>query len=90
MGVLVPNEIACKDLVELVTAYLEDGLDLADRTRFEMHLCICDACRAYLHQLRQVRRAAGKLAEESLPPESREVLLAAFRAWKGASGEGSA
>ena len=74
-------ELPCRELVELVTDYLEDRLPPADRARFEAHLKDCEACRSYLEQFRQTIRALGRLPEESLSPEARDTLLAAFRTW---------
>lgn len=77
-----PAHLTCKELVELVTEYLERRLSRDDRTRFEMHLCFCDSCRTYLDQMRAVLEASGSLSEESIDPGARDALLAAFRGWK--------
>jgi anti-sigma factor RsiW len=74
--------MTCKQLVELVTDYLEDRLPPDERERFEQHLAICPGCQAYLDQMRQTLRALGRLPEESLSPEAREELLETFRGWK--------
>ena len=55
----------CRELVELVTDYLEDRLSPIDRARFEAHLTECEACRTYLEQFRQTIRVLGRLPEES-------------------------
>jgi anti-sigma factor RsiW len=54
------------------------------RARFEAHLSICDACTTYLAQVRETIRLAGRVTEESVPPDVRDQLLQAFRDWKGA------
>ena len=77
-------EMPCRELVEVVTDYLENRLSPADRIRFEAHLAQCEACRLYLEQFRQTIRALGRLPEESLSPEARTALLAAFRGWNRA------
>ena len=74
-------EMPCRELVELVTNYLEERLSPADRARFEAHLEACDACREYLEQFRSTIRILGRLPEESLSAEARAVLLDAFRDW---------
>jgi anti-sigma factor RsiW len=84
MTPLVPD-LACRELVELVTDYLEGRLAPDERTRFELHLAYCDSCRTYLRQMRQVLATAGTLEEESLAPEARDALLDAFRDWKKGS-----
>jgi hypothetical protein len=87
MKVSVPD-LSCRELVELVTEYLEGRLPLEERTRFELHLGCCDLCRAYLRQMRQVLETTRELGEESMAPEARGALLTAFRDWKRGSGGG--
>ncbi len=77
-----PDDLSCKELVELVTSYLEDRLSPPDRARFEMHLAYCAPCRVYLDQMRQTIRVSGRLSEETLAPGAKETLLDAFRDWK--------
>jgi anti-sigma factor RsiW len=74
-------EMPCRELVELVTEYLEDRLAPVDRERFEEHLAACDACRAYLEQFRRTISALGRLPVETLSPEAQRTLLDAFRGW---------
>ena len=74
-------EMPCRELVEVITDYLEDRLSPVDRARFEAHLAECEACGTYLEQFRQTIRALGRLPEESLSPEARNALLDAFRGW---------
>ena len=74
-------EMPCRELVELVTDYLEDRLSPTDRARFEAHLAECEACHTYLEQLRHTVRALGRVPEESLSAEARDALLTAFRGW---------
>ena len=81
-----PDDLSCKELVEVVTDYLDDRLAIEDRTRFEMHLVYCTPCQVYLDQMRQTVKLAGRLSEETLPPGSKEDLLRAFRRWKGGGG----
>jgi predicted anti-sigma-YlaC factor YlaD len=75
------RELACQEVVELVTAYLEDALDPAGRERFEEHLVLCDGCQNYLDQMRTTVRLTGRL-EQELPPELEEQMLEAFRNWR--------
>ena len=85
MNPAVPD-LSCRELVELVTEYLEGRLSVEERTRFELHLGYCDWCRNYLRQMRQVLETAGDLTEESIAPEAKSSLLAAFQDWKRGSG----
>ena len=82
------TDISCRELVELVTEYLEDHMPPADRARFEMHLVYCRGCAVYVDQMRETLRVMGQLSEESLDPEARDALLTAFRSWKREEGPG--
>jgi anti-sigma factor RsiW len=83
---MTPRELDCRELVELVTDYLEGALPPEERLRFELHLEVCEGCREYLRQLRATLRTAGRLTEGSLPVGVRSRLLAAFRGWRRPGG----
>ncbi|MDQ6922477.1 MAG: zf-HC2 domain-containing protein [Candidatus Dormibacteraeota bacterium] len=76
------QEMRCKDLVEVITDYLEGALSPRDTLRFEEHLAVCEGCRNYLEQMRATIRVAGALKTDSIPDGLREQLLTAFRDWK--------
>ena len=76
----------CRELVELITDYLEGAMPVRDRLRVRLHLLRCGGCRAYLGQMRATIRATGSLSEEDVPIESREALMAVFDSWKARSG----
>jgi anti-sigma factor RsiW len=77
-----PGDLACRELVELVTEYLEGGLGPHDRARFEAHIGACEHCSAYLEQMRVTLRVVGQIDPEALDPEVERELLDAFRTWK--------
>ena len=81
-----PDDLSCKELVELVTDYVEGRLPVPVRTRFEMHLSYCAPCRVYLAQMRETVKLAVRLSEEALPSGAKEALLAAFRDWHRGDG----
>jgi predicted anti-sigma-YlaC factor YlaD len=74
--------LSCREIVDLVTEYLEGTMAAADRVAFERHIAICPPCRGYLAQMRGLLRAAGTLHEEDLPPELRAALLEHFASWQ--------
>lgn len=76
------EEMTCKELVELVTEYLEGTLPADTRTKMENHLSGCDGCTNYLEQMRQTIQLTGQLREESLTPQQREDLLYLFSDWR--------
>jgi anti-sigma factor RsiW len=75
-------QLTCKELVELVTDYLEGALSTADRARFDEHLATCPYCQIYLEQMRQTIRTVGHLREEAIPPQALQALLDRFRSWR--------
>lgn len=72
----------CREVVELMTDYLDGALSQADRVRFEDHLKGCDGCTAYLEQMRATRELTGRLAEEPIPEALQAELQRAFRTWR--------
>jgi anti-sigma factor RsiW len=74
--------LTCRELVELVTDYLEGALDPAERARFEEHLASCDGCTNFLRQMRITIQLTGSLTEEQIAEPQRSSLLLAFRTWK--------
>ena len=72
----------CNELVELVTAYLDDALDDETRARVEAHLADCDGCANYVQQFRQTVRTLGRISEDQLDPAFRSRLLQAFRNYR--------
>jgi anti-sigma factor RsiW len=73
--------IACQELTELVTAYIDDALPARDRARFEAHLAGCDDCTGYVAQFVQTLNALGALPDEELDANAVDALLAVFRAY---------
>jgi hypothetical protein len=48
------QELACRQLVELVADYLDDALSAELKAKFEEHIAGCDGCTAYLSQTQQI------------------------------------
>ena len=76
------TDITCRELVELVTDYLEDALPTSDRLDFERHLVWCSWCRDYVDQVRATIELTGAAEDVDPSPPLREHLLDAFRDWK--------
>ncbi len=79
---LFTGEMACQELVELVTAYFDGSLSRSDRRRFRAHIRGCVNCTAYVEQMRVMIEVTGQLNEADIDPVAREELLDAFRGWK--------
>lgn len=78
----LPDDPACNEIVELVTAYLDGALPAHRRARFEQHLLVCDACGVYLDQMRETIRMTGRLTAESLSNEARAAFVSLLHGWK--------
>lgn len=74
--------MSCRELVALVTDYLDGALSVPEERSFEGHLDKCPPCVTYLEQMRQTIRMAGVLREQDIPLEARAELLVAFRQWR--------
>jgi anti-sigma factor RsiW len=74
--------ISCRELVELVTAYLEGALSREDRLRFENHIADCDGCTTYLEQMRRTIELAGTLRVDDVSRDAKQALLHAFQDWR--------
>jgi len=83
-----PGGLSCRELVELVTDYLEDALSPEDRRRFEQHVGMCEDCTVYVEQMRMTLELTGAIAPESISPQAEADLRAAFRDWHARSGGG--
>ena len=76
------RDLACQEIVELVTDYLEGAMDTALRASFEAHLSGCPHCTHYLEQIRATIQVAGTITAADLSPELRAGLLEAFRGFR--------
>jgi anti-sigma factor RsiW len=76
---VTPRDIACVELVEMLTDYLEGALPPDEAAAVEAHLETCPPCRIYLAQMRATIRAVGTVPVETLSDEACDALLAAFR-----------
>ncbi|HUC25247.1 MAG TPA: zf-HC2 domain-containing protein [Streptosporangiaceae bacterium] len=76
------HDIACQQAVEMVSDYLEDALERAEKQRFEKHLSVCPHCTEYLAQVRETIRLAGRLTPDDLSQPMREAFTDLYRRWR--------
>jgi anti-sigma factor RsiW len=79
---MTTDDLACNELVELVTDYLEGALPARERARFDAHLTECPDCVEYLAQMRRTIVAVGLAAPDLERAPAVTALLAVFRDWK--------
>ncbi len=73
------DEMQCKELIELVTEYLEGTIAEAERQQLDSHTAECAWCERYIEQTRQVIGALATLDEGAADNEAWERALASFR-----------
>lgn len=61
------EQVVCRQLVELVTDYLEGALDRGLRDRVEQHLAACRYCNGYVAQVRRMLDVTAGLAPTAAP-----------------------
>ncbi len=81
-----PPSLSCRDLVDLVTDYLEGAMDPATAASFERHAHDCPPCLEHLEQMKLTVRAAGGVSDEAITPEARSALMERFRDWNAGRG----
>jgi anti-sigma factor RsiW len=76
------EDLACEEVVELLTDYLEGSLDPGAAAAVEAHLAACDPCHVYLNQMRATIAALGHVPSVTLSERARSDLLDAFRGYR--------
>jgi anti-sigma factor RsiW len=70
--------VTCRQVVELVSDYLDDTLEPDLRGSVEEHLSACPGCLEYLTQMRVTIGSLRDVEPESLEPSVVSQLVAAF------------
>ena len=76
------DDITCREVLELLTEYLEGALAPAVEREVDRHLDACDGCWRYLDQFQVAIETTAELREEAVAVDVRESLLDAFRTWR--------
>jgi hypothetical protein len=87
---VVVHDVKCREVVELVTDFLEGTLPIDRRDLFERHMAMCTWCQIYLDQVRETLSVVGHLREDDVPAELVDSLALAFRAARPRHGDGPA
>lgn len=69
-----PLMLRCRDMVDLVLAYLEGTLDPGEQQAFEAHIADCLNCWRFLRTYRETVSLGQQLREEAIPLDVRERL----------------
>lgn len=73
------EKMDCKDLVEVVTDYIEGTLEPDLVRTLDAHLPDCPACVEYIAQMRKTMELAGRITVDDVSPEAEQALLDVFR-----------
>jgi uncharacterized membrane protein YphA (DoxX/SURF4 family) len=74
-----PRRLRCRDVVDLLLAYVEDSLRPMDRRAFEAHIADCINCWRLLKTYRETMALGRELGNETIPVDVRERLEAYIR-----------
>lgn len=74
--------LTCREVVALVTDYLEEALQPEVQIAVTEHLEGCDNCSTYYAQMRRTIEMLRQLTQEPMFPETKEELLQKFREWR--------
>lgn len=72
-------DLACQELVELLSDYLDDQLSAQAANDLEAHLADCPGCRTALDHLRATVETTRSVEVAALTPAVRQRLLDKFR-----------
>lgn len=76
------NELPCREVVALVTEYLEQTLLPEMQMAVDEHLAECPNCMTYYEQIRQTIALLRTLSQEPVFPGTREELFQKFQQWR--------
>lgn len=75
-----PADLPCRELVEMVSGYLEGTLPAVQTAAVRAHLAECEDCTTYVEQMRTTVGLLGQLCDDDLPDELRLRLRDSYRA----------
>jgi anti-sigma factor RsiW len=76
-------DIACRQVVDVVTDYLEGTLDPQLAAALEHHLRDCPGCDNFVEQMRVTVRELRRLPIETISDQAKRDLVDAFRGFTG-------
>jgi hypothetical protein len=77
-----PAILTCREVVELVTEFLSDGLSADDCVRIEQHLFVCPPCTLHVGQVKATIELTGELHRGTAPVALDPALARLFRQWQ--------
>lgn len=66
--------LKCMDVVDKISDIIDGEANVITRVRFHSHLMMCDNCRRYYDQFKNVKELAGKVTSDDLPKDFDQVM----------------
>lgn len=79
------RDLVCRQVITLLTDYIDDALPPPTRERLEAHLAVCPHCTEYLAQLRATIRAAQLIDVDAIDEATKNDLVDLYRRWRAES-----
>jgi predicted anti-sigma-YlaC factor YlaD len=57
-------KLSCKEASRLLSQSMDQELSFGELARLRLHLTLCDACRNFDRQLKQLRQAVARLFQQ--------------------------
>ena len=74
--------LACREVVEFISDYLEGTLPSRQAVRLERHLTGCDPCFEYVGQIRTTVTLAHQVPPDAVEPVTTQRLIELYRTWQ--------
>jgi anti-sigma factor RsiW len=78
------TRLACDDVMQRVTEYLDEALPPGVTADLERHLADCANCTRYLQEIRHTIHRLGALPREPMPAPMKDRLLQALHSRQSA------
>lgn len=72
------TRLACDDVMQRVTEYLDEALPPGGKAAFDRHLAECATCTRHLTEIRQTIHLLGAVPREPMPAPMKDRLLQAL------------
>ena len=80
---MIRDDVQCREVVDVLTDYLEGALPAEERAALEQHLLLCQGCSRFVDQLRTSIALTGRLQEADVPPQVMDRVLLMLRGRSG-------
>ncbi len=77
-GPAIVPEITCQEIVQWVSAYLDEHVEDDRKRQIALHLAICAGCETYVKQITTVRNIVGLLPKAGEEPSDLRRLRHTF------------